>query len=290
MVRRPLLATLVAAVALMLPPPVSGQAEDAPPPRATLSLTIGSLGLSNLQEQPVLAERIGGDDSAEGEGEVPQMAVLTRTLRATDGRTVNAVATISLGRTWAAWLGGGVGGVRLAQAYEGGEDWLPEAAAIPVSADPEVRIVSLGGGLRFMVPTSHGLRPYLELGASAERWSSDASLPRGAGDVDTATRFAALVAVGGTYRVRGGLSATARVSTRVLGTPLPPVAAGTELGRTETLVLTAQAPAGARFADTAVSAVRSTRWELGLSFALGVREPAPPDRPESDESPPAPDR
>lgn len=278
----PLLALL--ALTAAAPPAVTGQTAEPLPPRLSAAISVGTIGVTDLQTQPVRADRL---DEA---GDVVETAVLSRTLTGGSGRGASAALVVRVSPAWDVRLGAGVGTIRLGHGFTGADQWVIEAREVPVAEDRSVGVVSFESALRYRVPTGHPLRPYLELGVVAERWRSDPVLPGGAGDIEALRRFGGHAAVGGDYPLTGGLALGLRAATRVFQTPLAPLSVGAEVGRTETLVLTAEAPEAARFADAAVELVRAVRLDVGLSYRPGGRGAVPPDRSGSDESTSAPRR
>jgi hypothetical protein len=252
----------------------AAEAADSPPPRLSASLTVGTLNLTDLQTQPVRAGRIGEA------GEIGETALLVRTITGGSGRSASAALVIGLSPAWGLRVGGGLANARLGQGYAGPEQWMEDAREVPVAEDPDISILTLDSALRFRIPTERALRPYLEVGIAAERWRSSAALPAGDGNVEGLTRVGGQAAVGGDYPIGRGLALSLRATTRVFRTPLAPVVTGVEVGRTDTLVLTAEAPDASPFADTAVELVRGLRLDVGLSYRPGAAGAARPDRSE----------
>jgi hypothetical protein len=265
------------ALALAVAQPAPAQSFEAAPPRVSVSLSVGTIGVTDLQTQPVLAARLGEDGETE-------TTTLVRTITGGSGRSANAAVVITLSPAWGLRVGASAGTIRLAHGFTGPQEWADAAREIPVAAERDVGILAWDSAVRYRIPTDRLLRPYVEVGIAAERWDSRSPLPGGAGDIEALTRIGGHAAVGGDYLLTDRLALGLRAATRVLRTPLAPVAAGMEIGRTDTLVLTAEPPDASRFADTAVELVRGLRLELGLSYRAGGRVAAPPDQSESDGS------
>jgi hypothetical protein len=263
----------------------AGQAGDAEP--LGVSFSVGTILFGDLQSQPVRAERL--DDA----GQVTETVVLRRELGAASGQYASASVVVPLGVVWRGRLGAGLGRTRLRHGFEGPDAWTTDAAAVPLTGGRDVSLVTGEAALRFVLPSRHALRPYLELGATAERWrsdSADGAFPELEQLSDGVTRVGAHTALGGRYPLTDRLQGRLQASLRWLRTPVAPVAGGREVGRSEGMVLSAQAPMPGPFADRSVALVRVLRLDLGLSYSLGEARVAPPDRSEPDESPSVPGR
>jgi hypothetical protein len=280
MVRR----ALISLVVLASPLAVDAQAADPVPPRISVSVSLGTVGVTDLQRQPVRAERF---DEA---GELTETAMLFRSLAGRDGRAASAAAVVGLSPAWAVRVGVGVGRLRLAPGFGGPPDWAFEARSIPVEGDVDVSLLMAESALRFRIPSRHTLRPYLEVGMAVQRWRAGDGLPDVLGAVEEGPRVGGHAALGGEYPLTDRLAVSLRASTQMFRTPLAPIPAGTEVGRTDTLVLTAESPSVTRYADSALELVRAVRLEAGLSFRPGGAGGARPDRSAPDASSSVPHR
>jgi hypothetical protein len=280
--RIPLLSLLPLAV---VAPTAGAFAQDAPAqPRVSFSITIGTIGYGDLQAQPVLAERIAEDENGEG---APESAVLRRSVSVERGIHAAGSVAVSLGAYWSVRAGAGGGRVRLDHGFAGADVWAAEAAAVPIAGGREVALSSVEAALRFRLPSAHTLRPYLEVGAAAERWRArDSSLPfPGASAIaEDVTRIGGHAAVGAHYPLTDRWAVRAQGSARVFRTPLEPAPVGAEAGRTDALVLSFQQPSAGAFGDSSLELVQGVRLELGLSYGVGAAAAPPPDRSESNGS------
>jgi hypothetical protein len=272
----PLLVAL--ALPLAMPDAARGQTAGASPPRWSVAVSVGTIGVTDLQTQPVRADRL---DEA---GDVVESAVLGRTVTGGSGRGASATVALRLSPAWALRVGAGAGTLSLGHEFTDAPAWAADAGEIPVAEESEVGIVSWDAALRYRIPMDHALRPYLEVGVATERWRSGVVLPAGAGNIQALRRIGGHAAVGGDYPLTDRLALGVRAATRVFRTPLSPLVTGTEIGRTDSLVLTAEAPAAARFADAAVEMVRALRLDVGLSYRAGSAAAPRPDRSEPDAS------
>ena len=244
-------------------------------PRVAFAIGIGTLGISDLQVQPVRAERTGP-------GGTVTESVLRRSIRAEGGYQVSGSALLSLSRAWAVRAGAGAGRADLRMGYGGDDDdLLAEARGIPLPGEATLNLVSGEAALRFRVPAPGRFRPYGELGVAAERWGldggEDALVPGTEPLLEEVTRIGAHIAVGGEFPLTGRLDGRLQLSTRLFRTPVTPGPAGTALGGTDSLRLTLAAIGAAPFADGAVEIARIFRLEAGLSLRLGaVGEPPKP--------------
>jgi len=253
--------------------PLSGQDASPADARVTVSVSASTLGLGHLQSQPVEAERF--DDEG-----LSETAILERTLTASGGIRANVSVAFRVDPSWSLRIGAGAGRVRLDDAFSGADEWTTAARETTRGGPRDVAIAGVEAALRFQLPSAHAFHPYLELGVAAERWDSDASavsaFPGSEALVEAVTRVGGHAALGGTYGLTDRLAARVQASTRVFRTPFSPMAAGLEVGRSDTLVLTSASPPGHGFADSAIELVRSTRLELGLTYALvGARASRP---------------
>ncbi len=239
---------------------------------------LGTTGYPDLQIQPVLVERLDEDGAVIGSN------TLRRHLRAERSGSVGLELGMAMGRQWSISVAGSLGRTRLTQSFDGPEEWAVNAAEVPVAEDPGIGLFAWMAAVQYRITTGLPLSTYLRVGFGSERWRSDAALPAGAGGAQAVTRYSGLAVVGGEYQLTPTLAVGVRANTVVFRTPLMPAVAGTELGRTDTVVLTAQAPAARRFADEALELVRTTRLELGLTYRPAGAAVEPEDPPESDET------
>jgi hypothetical protein len=252
--------------------PVPPQPADPVPPRISVSVSLGTLGVTDLQRQPVRAERF------DEEGESTGTELLFRSVGGNDGLGASAAAAVGLSPAWALRVGVGVGRLRVAPGFGGPPDWAFEARSIPAEAGGDVSLLMAESALRFRIPSRHTLRPYLEVGLALQRWQAGGGLPDALGVLEEGTRVGGHAAVGGEYPLTDLFAVSLRASTQVFRTPLAPIEAGTEVGRTDRLVLTAEAPTATRYADSALELVRTVRLEAGLSVRPGGAGGAPRDR------------
>ncbi|MEJ2504085.1 MAG: hypothetical protein P8177_12375, partial [Gemmatimonadota bacterium] len=142
------------------------------PPRLAVTITAGTPGLGDLQSQPATVTRpvlgAGGKIAVETDA-------LTRTVRAEGGYEIGVTGVVSLNATWALRAGVGYGSATLVTAYSG-----PEAddavAAVDRLADTEsgdLQLLAAQAALRYRLPSSRRVRPFVELGAVALRWSGE---------------------------------------------------------------------------------------------------------------------
>jgi hypothetical protein len=246
-----------------------------------LTFSVGTLRFGEIQGQPIQAQRLGDA------GDVAETLILRRELGAASGLHVGAGVVIPLGPVWRGRLGVGLGRASLRQGFHGPDAWTEEAAAVPVTGERDVAIATGEAALRFVVPSRHALRPYLEVGVSAERWSSDSpgeAFPGAERLAEGVSRVGAHAAVGAGYAITSRLKGVLQASIRTVRTPLDPIADGVEIGRGSDMVLTALAPSSGPFADHSVASLRMLRLELGLSYSFGEARVAPRDQSGSDES------
>lgn len=250
-----------------------------------VSFSVGSLRFGEIQSQPIRAQRLGEA------GEVTETLVLRGALGAASGLHAGAGVVIPLGPVWRGRLGVGLGRARLRQGFDGPDAWTEEAADVPITEERDVAMVTGEAALRFVIPSSHTLRPYLEVGVSAERWSSDSpggTLSGAERLAEGVSRVGAHVALGGRYPLTDRLQGRLQASVRTIRTPLDPLPEGVEIGRSDDMVLVALTPTPGPFADRSVALLRVLRLELGLSYSFGAARVEPPDRSEPDELPSVP--
>jgi hypothetical protein len=267
--------------------PTAGQAPDPEPYGFRVSVMLGTMGFTDLQAQPLRAARTAPNGEDEDDAAPPESVRLTRRLGVEGGRMASLSIGLGMGRSWAVRVGAGIGSGTLARSLDGPDEWVEEAREVADTDAVDFGLMALSSALQYRIPTPYAFRPYLELGASLERWTADTSLPAGDGESDEVTRLAGMVAVGGDYPVTQRIALSLRLGTTVFRTPLTPRLAGQEVGRSDSLVLTTEAPDTRRFSDTAVELARSTRVSVGLTVRLGGAVAEPPDPPESGASPPA---
>lgn len=260
-------------------PPLTG-------PRFSLILTVGPTGLGELQSQPIVARRT---DLA---GAVLDSAVVGRSLVADGGYHAAASAAYALTPAWVIRLGAGVTRGTLRPEYEGDPDvFIHSEGAITINLlDPLVgsrttdfSVLEVESALRYRIPSSRRLQPWLELGAVMTRWSTADAVP-GAMDLEGGvTRFGAVGAVGGRLPLKDGLSLRLRVSTRAIGNPVPRGRDALTIPGSR-LDLDYREPSGAPFADATRELLRVLRFEAGISLDLGRAADPRPDRSEPDAS------
>ena len=247
----------------MTPAPVAVQAPA--PPLLALSLTAGPVGFSRLQVQPVLAERT--DDL----GEPVEDWNAWRSLSASSGWELDLSGLVSLGPVWALRIGVGIARARLDVDYGGVADaLLDEIDALPGPAGGRLSLLSGDAALRFRVPVSGRLRPFVELGAVAERWSvepDDGPLPPAVEEEDVA-RFGGRAGVGVEFPLIDRVEGQVQLSTRLFRTPLETGSVGAPLEANDSLRLTLMAPATAPWSDGSVELARLLRLDLGLTLRL----------------------
>lgn len=249
------------------PAPAPSVPTAPPVPRFGFSLTVGTLGFSDLQVQPVLAERPAAGDAD------PESWLLRRHISA-GGYHVQGSALVSLGPAWAVRVGAGVGRAELEVGYGGGDgDALEEVRSLPAAAGGSLGLVSVEGALRFRIPSRRRLAPYAELGVAQEWWSlggsGDPVLPGAESLLNAQRRTAVHLGVGGTIRLTGGLDARLQATTRYLRTPLAPGTPATPVAGGDSLSVTLAAPGMTPFADGTVELLRIMRLEAGLTLRLG---------------------
>lgn len=265
---------------LLAPPTPVG-----PAPRLSLTAHVGTFGIGDLQQQPVLAVR-----RTPG-GVVTASDTLQRVIRVGGGFQVGASAVWSIDPTWAVRLGLSWGRSSLEASYSDGDDALrADVAAIAGPGEVDARVLTLESALRFRIPSQRRVEPYAEMGVGAVRWSVEGEGFPGAEHPDAETRPAVLAAVGVRLPLRAGLSGHFAISGRWFRTPLGTALAGTPVGEGDTVEVRFAAPGALPFADSALELTRGFRLEAGFSLELGRVIPRPRDRPESAASPTAPPR
>lgn len=254
------------------------------PPRLSLVVTVGTAAIGTLQTRPFRASLVALE--AAPPWIARDTATLSRSLVVDGGFHAGASVVLSLTPTWAARLGGGVTRASLVEEFGGADDRFLEAArALVGTQDRPLQVLDVETALRFRIPSSRRVQPYLELGALATRWSTDGALP-GAESLDGGvTRFGAMAAVGGTVALGERLSLALHASSRTLAAPLGGPVASEETEPRLALGLTALDEPGTAFSDSRREILGSTRLEVGLSLNLGQVGEADPDRSGSAGSP-----
>lgn len=254
-------------------------------PRLALDLFIGTLGLGDLQSQPVRTERLRPDSTITTD-------TLRRTVAVNGGFQIGASAAWSITPRWAVRVGAAWGQGQLEAGYAGGtEELRARAGELPDDGASDVRLLLLESALRFRLPSQRRVQPYAELGVGASRWSIDDGGGPGPGPFDdVSTRLAVLAGIGGTVPLTSNLSAFFAVAGRFFRTPLGTVDAETPLAAGDSLTLIFEAPNALPFGDGTREMTRVMRFELGLSLGLGRVVARPTDRSGSTGSTTAPRR
>jgi hypothetical protein len=267
-------------VAVIEVPPLMG-------PRFSLALMLGPAGFGEIQSQTIITVET---DLA---GAVLDSAEASRSLVADGGLQAAVSLAYAVTPAWVLRVGAGVTRGTLRTEYEGDPDEFVRPVG-PLSLnllDPiagsratDFTVLEVESALRYRIPSSRRLQPYLELGTVMSRWTAKDAVAGAAGLEDGITRFGVIGAVGGRLPLRERLSLRLRVSTRALGNP----AAG---GGPESLAIPGSRlvpeslePGGAPFADTTREVLRALRLEAGLSLDLGRAADPPPDRSGADAS------
>ena len=259
------------------------------PAAVALEVSFGLPGSGTAQRQPVRAWR------TDFSGTVVDSALLTRATELRGGISGGVSGIIGLGKDWALRLGLQVATATVATDYTGAEadEVLVTAANATPGAATELRLLSLETGLRFRIPSSRRLQPYLEVGAALSRWAATGDVPPALDD-DFGTRVEAVAGFGGVIPLTSRFSARIHASTRLFRTLVdtrPPgdtlgtrVSLGWPPGRKEewrTTTLVAEAPTRSLFADGARETLGLLRLQAGLSYDLGRTLPPPPQPPEA---------
>ena len=277
----------------------------APLPRFAVSMALRTLGLGELQTQPVLARWV---DLA---GNVQGTTVLSRTVEASGGVGAGLDLVYRLDPTWGLRLGVAAGVAELTTdeiydvlATEEGQDralaklderdgFVAGANALAETEAADLRTWSLEGALRYRIPSTRRLRPYLELGLEFAGWESDEGLAA-IGLAESGGRVAATAAVGSVLSLTERISARFQATTVAFRTPLSLVPVDEEGARSSSLALVFQAPAVTGFADPARELATALRLEVGVTAGFGgiraAPAPEPPAPPEGAGSSSPPDR
>lgn len=226
-----------------------------------LTLSVGTPGSGDVQAQPVQAvltlPAIGRDT-----------ALLTRTVALVGGTYVGAAAALAFENGWGFRLGVGVAAATLRAYLAGDEEFFSATPdAVPAQA-ADIRALSAEATVRYWIPSEKRVRPFVELGAAATRWTAEGALPEAVGLHGGLSRWEGVAAFGGVVPLSGRFSSHIRVSNRLFRTPFGARATGDTLPATPALVVTARSPASSPFADGVREALRLTSVELGLSFTL----------------------
>lgn len=233
------------------------------PPRYSVSVTIGRPGGGVMQVQPVQLTTL---DEA---GLPVDSAVLRRSVEAGDGVQLGVSAVYGLGPAWGVRVGASVGRISLRPHYDGDEATLEDAApALAADEGADVSTFIVEGALRMRLLSSRRAQPYLEIGASWLRWSTD---PGAGAAVDLPGGEHRLGAVGGAgvlIPFTDRLSARVQVQTRAFRTPVAPRAAGSEALSSATHVVTFAPPSTGLFADGIRELYSTTRLEVGITVRL----------------------
>ncbi|NIP78920.1 MAG: hypothetical protein GWM90_06865, partial [Gemmatimonadetes bacterium] len=209
-----------------------------PAPRFSLAVTVGTAGLGEIQSQPVRALR------TDAGGAPLDTAILKRVLSVDGGLHAGASAIVSLTPVWAVRIGAGLTRASLRPEYEGEEElFVTTVRAVSDAESVDLRVLSLESALRFRLPTTRRLRPYLELGAVATRWRTDAALMGVPGLEDGVTRLGVTAALGGVLPLGSVASLRLRATTGAVRTPVEP-ARGALAIPSSTLALSFEDPDG----------------------------------------------
>lgn len=233
------------------------------PPRLAVSLSAGTLGFDHLQNQPVMAVRLG-----EGGARVDS-AGLDRRLAAEDGLQATVSALLGLSRAWA--IRGAVtwGSATLASGYAGEEAFETDAAGLPHAASPDLSVLAVEGALRFRMLSGRRMQPFAEVGAAAVRLAAEDTAFPGAAGLTGETSMAGLVALGAIIPIRGALAARVQATGHWFGTPAGPAPAGVTVATGDTLEVRFLAPLPEQTADPVREMLRTVRLDFGLSIELG---------------------
>lgn len=246
------------------PPPLTLGYE---PATFSLVLDVGRPGAGEAAAYPVRAWRTNLS------GTVLDSTTMTRTATVRGTGSAGLGAILGLGPDWALRLGVAVAAATLEADYQGEDEIYVAAANAMAGTTSELRVVSLESGLRYRIPSSKRMQPYLELGTAMSRWSVDRASAHLA--FPSATRFEAVAAVGGVIPFTRHFSARLRASTRVFQTPVPARLPGDTVATSSTLTVVAGTPATSPFADGAREILDLLLFQVGLSWDLG-RPPLPP--------------
>jgi hypothetical protein len=226
-------------------------------PRLAFSLTFGTVGLGDLQRQPVRAEALNEA------GGVASSETLERTLSAGDGLQVALSALAGLSPPWAVRVGASWARASLAADYSGAETFTDAVRSLPPSASPDLDIRTLEAALRFRMRSGRPFQPYAELGVGTVRMEAEDTAFTGE------SSLAGLVALGAVIPVRSVFAGRIQLSGHIFRTPVLPGPAGAEVVAGDTLRVTFREPEAGRFADPGPELTRTLRLDLGLVIELG---------------------
>lgn len=233
------------------------------PPRYSVSVTIGRPGGGVMQTQPVQLTTL---DEA---GLPLDSALLRRSVEAGDGVQLGVSAVYGLGPAWAVRVGAAFGRISVGPRYDGEEATLEDAAeALAADEGSDISTVLVEGALRMRLLSSRRAQPYLEMGASWLRWSTDAGA---AAALDLPSGERRLGAVGGAgvlIPFTDRLAARVQVETRAFRTPVSTRAAGSEALSSATHVVTFAPPSTGLFDDDSRELYSTTRLEVGITMRL----------------------
>lgn len=261
----------------------AGPALGYQPPAVSLVITAGTPGGGDAQVQAVRAYR------RTTAGEVLDSASLSRTVAIAGGLSGSVSGELGLGPRWVFRAGVGVATAKLETKYDGDDEAFVASVRAIGTGSADLLALSVESALRYRIPSIRKVRPYVELGIAASRWSADGDLP-GLGLEDGIMRFEALVGAGGVVPLTRRLSLRILASTRVLRTPIHPVAGGDTVASSSALLVTALPPSSSLFADGARESLGLLRLQLGLSLDLGRPAAGRPDRGEPSDTTSSPDR
>lgn len=264
------------------------------PPALSVTVSVGRPGSGPLQTQPVLVQYSGLY------GAPPDTVRLARELRAEGGLVAGVAATVSLAPSWAVNLGVGLARAEVQTRYAADEEALGPSAAALAGGNVDLTAVSVETTVRYRIPSSRRLQPFIELGGAVSRWSLPQSLSAATELSSGATRLEAVAGVGAIVPLNDRFSARFRASSRVLRTPAPPQVSGVTLAtvpkgagqplfrQRHSLLMQTQTIPDNGFADSAREVLALLRVELGISLDLGrTGEASPgPAAPSAPSSPP----
>lgn len=260
------------------PPPTLGYE----PAAFSLALDVGRPGSGKAQTHPVRAWR------TDLYGAVLDSATMTRTATVRGAVSAGLAAILGLGPDWALRLGVGLATATLEADYRGDNEIYVTTANAVAGRPLDLRVLSLESGLRYRIPSSKRLQPFLELGTAVSRWSAENAPPSMA--FPSATRFEAVAGVGGVIPLNRHFSARLHVSTRVFQTPATTRPPGDTVATSSTLVLVSNATATSPFADGAREILDLLRLRVGVSWDLARPAPqrpaAPPEEAPADTTSP----
>lgn len=233
------------------------------PPRYSVSVTIGRPGGGVMQAQPVQLTTL---DEA---GLPVDSALLRRSVEAGDGIQLGVSALYGLGPAWAVRVGAGIGRISVGPHYDGEEATLEDAApALAADEGSDISMFLVEGALRMRLLSSRRAQPYLEMGASWLRWSTDSGAAAGLDLPAGERRLGAVGGAGVLIPFTDRLSARVQVETRAFRTPVATREAGAEALSSATHVVTFAAPSTGLFADGTRELYSTTRLEVGITLRL----------------------